>query len=69
MLLRLSNPALLPDLRQHFARSGFSVADEGESLLVGRADAPSAEQERREVEMHLRVWQMMHPDAQVEVAP
>jgi hypothetical protein len=35
-------------------------------VKVGRSDALSVEQERREVEIHLRVWRSMHPDGQAE---
>ena len=34
---------------------------------VRRADAPSAEQERREVQLHLQVWSATHPGAEVEI--
>jgi hypothetical protein len=67
MRLRPSEPERLADLRHHFARSGFTVAGEGEALIVGRADATSAEQERAEIELHFRVWQTMHPDVRVTV--
>jgi hypothetical protein len=65
--LRPFEPDLLADLRQHFARSGFIVVEEGGALVVGPADAGSADQARGEIEAHLRVWQMMHPDVRVVV--
>ncbi len=65
--LRPFEPDLLADLRQHFARSGFTVVEEAGALVVGRADPASAEQVPSEIEAHLRVWQMMHPDVQVAV--
>ena len=58
----------MPELRQHFARSGFSVAEDGENLTIRRAEAPDAEHERREIELHLQVWQTMHPNVRVEIA-
>jgi hypothetical protein len=67
MRLRLFDPAALPDLRQHFARSGFSVADDAAALIVRHPDAANAEQDRREVELHLQVWLTMHPEARVEI--
>jgi hypothetical protein len=67
MHLRLFDPAALPELRQHFTRSGFSVAEDGERLIVGRPEAPDARQERREIELHLQVWQAMHPEVGVEL--
>jgi hypothetical protein len=67
MRLRLFDPAALPELRQHFARSGFSVADDGTTLVIRHPDATDDEQERREIELHLKVWQTMHPEARVEI--
>jgi hypothetical protein len=67
MRLRLFDPAALPELRQHFVRSGFSVAEDGGRLVIRRPEATDAERERREIELHLQVWQTMHPDVLVEV--
>ena len=62
MRLRLDDSTLLGDVRAHFERSGFAVERAGDDALdVWRPDAPSAEQERREVELHLRIWRAMHP--------
>jgi hypothetical protein len=70
MLIRLDDPTLVDDLCAHFRRSGFTADPAGESLVdVTRADAPSAEQERREVELHLRVWKATNPGADVELLP
>jgi hypothetical protein len=68
MRLRLFDPAAIPELRQHFHRSGFAIADDGERLVIRRPDARNAEHERREIELHLQVWQTMHPDVRVEIA-
>jgi len=67
MHLRLLDPAALPELRQHFARSGFSVAGNGDRLVIGRPGETNAAKELREIELHLQVWQTMHPDVQVEI--
>lgn len=67
MHLRLLDPAALPELRQHFARSGFSVAGNGDRLVISRPGERSPAKERREIELHLQVWQTMHPDVQVEI--
>jgi hypothetical protein len=68
MLLRLSEPDLVEDLCANFRRAGFSAQSAGGSMAeVYRLDAPEQEQERREVEFHLRVWQAMRPDAAVEI--
>jgi hypothetical protein len=34
---------------------------------VRRPDAPQPDQEGREIEFHLRVWQAMNPEAVVEI--
>jgi len=67
MRLRLFDPAALPELRQHFLRSGFSVADDGERLVIRRLDETNAERERLEIALHVQVWQTMHPEARVEL--
>jgi hypothetical protein len=36
-------------------------------IEVRRSDAPSVEQERRELELHLRVWKATHPEVVAEV--
>ena len=68
MHLRLLDPAALPELRQHFLRSGFSVAGDSASLVIGRPGAADVEGERREIELHLQVWETMHPGATVVIA-
>lgn len=68
MLIRLSDASLADDLCAHFVRSGFSCEQAGGSMVeVRRPDAPSAEQERREIELHLRVWRATNQGAQVEM--
>ena len=68
MRLRTGDLTLLDDLRVHFERSGFTVERTGEGDLdVRRPDAPSAEQEAREIEMHLKVWRVMRPGILVEL--
>jgi hypothetical protein len=67
MRIRLSDAELLGDLLAHFERAGFTVQRAGEDALeVTRPDAPSPEQEHREVEIHLRIWRAMNPAADVE---
>jgi hypothetical protein len=52
----------------HFDRSGFAVENMGDANLdVRRPDAPSAEQEAREIELHLKVWRATQPDTWVEL--
>ena len=61
--IRLCDPSLLSELRQHFERSGFDVEDVNDDLDVYRATASSDELSTREVLLHLRVWLAMHPDS------
>jgi hypothetical protein len=69
MLITLHDQALVDDLCAHFARSGFAVEPLGAGMVaVERPDAPTPEQERREVELHLRVWQVANPGAHFELA-
>jgi hypothetical protein len=67
--IRVTHSEILVDVVAHFERAGFVVRVGGEESIldVRGAYAPSPEQERREIEMHLRVWRAMHPDRGVEV--
>jgi hypothetical protein len=68
MQLRLDNPALLPDLRQHFERSGFATDRvDGATIEVGRAEIGDDEDERDAVENHLSIWRAVHADVTVVV--
>lgn len=68
MQLRLSDPALIPELRQHFERSGFVTNRVSEDIIAAwRPDARSAEQERRAIELHLAVWRAMHAGIATEL--
>jgi hypothetical protein len=50
MLIRLSDPSYADDLCAHFRRSGFAAKRRGSRTIeVKRPDAPSPEQEIREV--------------------
>jgi hypothetical protein len=69
MLITLHDHALVQDLCAHFTRSGFGAEPVGGGMVeITRADAPSLEQEQREVELHLRVWQVANPGAAVDLA-
>ena len=68
MRLRTGDLTLLDDLRTHFERSGFVVEKTGDADLdVRRPDAPSPDQETREIELHLQVWRIMHASIRVEL--
>ena len=68
MRLRIPDPSLRDELSAHYARSGFAVRPVGErDLAVERPDAPTDEQARREVEAHLLVWGLLHPECPGEI--
>jgi len=66
MLIRLDDEAFVDDLCVHFRRSDFVAERAGGSMIeVYRPDAPSAE--RREIELHLRVWRATNPTVRAEI--
>jgi hypothetical protein len=68
MFIRISENSFLADLCAHFFRAGFTVSEaDGTMVHVTRDDAPSGDQERREVELHLAVWRARNPDVAVEL--
>jgi hypothetical protein len=68
MLIRLNDNTLIDDLCAHYKRSGFRVEHMGGGMVeVAREDAPTPEQERHEVLLHLRVWEAVNPDVRGEL--
>ena len=68
MLIRLDDNTLVDDLCAHYRRSGFRVEHMGGGMVdVAREDAPTPEQERHEVLLHLRVWEAVNPDTRGEL--
>jgi hypothetical protein len=68
MRVRLTDKALLPDLLLYL-RSTESVVEQvgPDELNVIVPRAPSDEQARREIDIYLRAWQVMHPGAEAEI--
>jgi hypothetical protein len=68
MRVRLTDETLVPDLLAYL-RAAECVAEEvgpGElNVIVPRA--PSDDQARRELDLYLRAWQAMNPNAQAEL--
>ena len=61
------NAELIEDLCLHYRRSGFTAERVGGGMVeVGRRDAPTSDQERREVIVHLAIWALIHPEAEAE---
>jgi hypothetical protein len=70
MLITINDPELADDLCAHYTRSGFSVERISATRAeIVRDDAPTAEQGRREVELHLLVWKAVNPGANVRCTP
>jgi hypothetical protein len=68
MLIRVDDNTLVEDLCAHYRRSGFRVEHVGGGMVdVARENAPTPEQERHEVQLHLRVWQAVNPHARGEL--
>jgi hypothetical protein len=68
MLIRVNDESFVEDLCAHFTRSGFTVESAGGSMIqVYRRDTLSTDQERREIELHLRVWQASNPAVSVDL--
>jgi hypothetical protein len=64
MLIRLDDHALVDEFCFHFTRSGFTAHAVGGGMVeVDRPDAPTYDQARREISMHLQMWRLMHPQA------
>jgi hypothetical protein len=68
MRIRLIDPGLVPDLRQHFERSGFVTNRIDDAVVeIWRPDISGEAQAVRAVESHLAVWRAMHPEADDEL--
>ena len=70
MFIQVDDHAFVDELCAHFTRSGFGAEPVGGGMVgVSRPDAPSEEQQRREVILHLQLWNVLNPDAAAEVVP
>jgi hypothetical protein len=68
MLIYVSDTELVDELCAHYDRSGFRAKAVGGGMVeLDRPDAPSVEQGRREITMHLRIWEILNPGRTVEV--
>jgi hypothetical protein len=68
MLIRLDDTTLIDDLCAHYRRSGFQVEHVGGGMVdIGREGAPTPEQARHEIMLHLRVWEAVNPDVRGEL--
>ena len=68
MLIRIAHHELVDGLCAHYRRSGFDAEAVGGGMVeVTRPDAPTDEQARYEVLLHLRIWQVANPDEETEL--
>ena len=68
MLIRLEDTLLIDDLCAHYRRSGFHVEPVGGGMVdIRRENAPTPEQERHEILLHLRVWEAVNPNVRGEL--
>jgi hypothetical protein len=66
MLIRLDDRALIDDLCAHFRRSVFQAEPEGSAAVrVHQVNAVSTSEERQQILLHLRVWQVINPGARI----
>ena len=65
MRIRISHPALVDELLAFFRRKGYDVAHEGDGLvwLHQRRATPVPEAAGMELELYLRVWEALFPNA------
>jgi hypothetical protein len=55
---------MVEDLRAHFERAGFLTTPDGDgAFLLSARDGRTPEDARAEVELMLRLWRTMHPQA------
>ena len=68
MLIRVSDPKLLGDLRAALERAQCPVQPGGENTLdvASPSDLLTSAQARREVGFYLAAWQIRHPGARAE---
>jgi len=68
LLIRIDNHALVNNLCAHYRRSGFTAQPVGGGMIeITRPNALTEDQHRREVLLHLRVWEVTNPDVTVSV--
>ena len=70
MRVLLDDPALVDDLCAHFRRSGFTADPAGELMVeLSLAEAPSREQARNEILVHLQLWRILNPGRVAQEVP
>jgi hypothetical protein len=68
MLIQLDDHELVDDPCAHFTRSGFTAKSVGGGTAeIARRIPSTDDQDRREILLHLRVWAITNPDANVAI--
>ena len=68
MLIQLDDHALVNNLCAHYRRPSFTAQPVGGGMIeITRPDSPTEEQQRREVLLHLHVWDVSNPEATASV--
>ena len=64
MLIQLDDPTLAADLCAHYTRSGFQARAVGEGVVeADRPETVTNFQVLRDLVLHLRIWQVVNPEA------
>ena len=67
LLIQVGDQSFVDEFCAHFTRSGFTIERAGGSMVqVYRLDAPTRDQERLEVTLHVRVWHVVSCPGQSE---
>jgi hypothetical protein len=68
LIIHVSDPSLVNDLYRFLRSKGCVVESESEDTL--RVELPAARRRDAavlELELYLRVWEILHPDAHAEI--
>jgi hypothetical protein len=66
LLIRINNEEFVEELCGHYRRSGFSAERVGGAMIEVTAPTARAADERTQILAHLRVWNLVNPDASAE---
>jgi hypothetical protein len=68
LIIQVSDPSLADDLYRFLRSKGCVVESLSEdTLLVELPDAPRCDAAALELELYLRVWEILHPDAHADL--
>jgi hypothetical protein len=67
MMIRISDPELMPALVAHLRQSEFAVEVLDAQTLEAQLPGVDPAQAERELRLYLDVWRVLHPDSQIEL--